>query len=98
MKPTAQQFRDSLAADRPPAHFDAPHLALWRDAKGEWEQAHTCVDALNDEPAIRVHAYLHRKEGDFANAAHWYRRVGRTAPDQSLTAEFESLLNELLET
>ena len=92
---TVQQFTDSLGADQPPADLDAPLAGLWWDAKGDWDKAHHCVDHLEDQAGMRVHAYLHRKEGDLANAGYWYRQVGRTAPDLSLEAEHRLLLREL---
>lgn len=96
MKYTIQQFTGSLGADRPPAGLEAPLAGLWWDAKGDWDQAHKCVDHLDDPAGKRVHAYLHRKEGDLGNAAYWYRQTGRTLPDLSLEAEHELLVKELL--
>jgi hypothetical protein len=43
-----------------------------------------------------VHAYLHRKEGDFSNAAYWYRRAAREASTSSLGEEWEAIAGELL--
>lgn len=51
-------------------------LALWFDGKGDWEKAHNLVDQANDKASMRVHAYLHRKEGDLWNADYWYRKAG----------------------
>jgi len=93
---TVQQFTESLGADRPSAHLDAPLAGLWWDAKGDWDRAHKCVDHLNDRAGKRVHAYLHRKEGDLANAAYWYGQVGQIIPDVSLEAEHALLVTELL--
>ena len=93
---TVQQFTESLSADQPPADLDAPLAGLWWDAKGDWDRAHRCVDHLEDQAGMRVHAYLHRKEGDLGNAGYWYRKVGRTVPDLSLEAEHELLVKELL--
>ena len=96
MKYSIQQFTESLALDRPPAGLEVPLAGLWWDAKGDWDQAHQCVDHLEDQRGMRVHAYLHRKEGDLGNAAYWYRQVGRTLPDISLEAEHDLLLKEIL--
>jgi hypothetical protein len=93
---TVQQFTGSLAAVQPPADLEAPLQGLWWDAKGDWDQAHKCVDQLDDRRGMRVHAYLHRKEGDLGNAAYWYRRVGQTLPDLTLDAEHAMLVKELL--
>ena len=43
-----------------------------------------------------VHAYLHRKEGDQGNAGYWYDRAGRPFCKESLQAEWETLVSELL--
>jgi hypothetical protein len=93
---TVQQFTDSLALDQPPADLEAPIVGLWWDAKGDWDTAHRCVDHLDDPAGKRVHAYLHRKEGDLSNAAYWYWRTGRSVPDLSLEAEHALLVKELL--
>jgi len=44
-----------------------------------------------------VHAYLHRKEGDAANAGYWYRRAGKAPATTSLTVEWEAIARALLE-
>jgi hypothetical protein len=89
-------FKRSLAADAPPAGLTPPVQALWWDAKGEWDRAHGCVDHEEDAASALVHAYLHRKEGDAANAGYWYRRAGRVPFAGSLADEWESLAGELL--
>jgi len=67
---TVQQFTESLSADQPPADLEAPLAGLWWDAKGDWDKAHRCVDHLEDQAGMRVHAYLHRREGDLGNAGY----------------------------
>ena len=55
----------------------APALrALWLDAKGDFDGAHCIAQDIHDADGARVHAYLHRKEGDLSNAGYWYRRAG----------------------
>lgn len=44
---------------------------------------------------MRVHAYLHRKEGDPSNAAYWYRRAGIGPFTGSLAEEWETLVRSL---
>jgi hypothetical protein len=45
---------------------------------------------------MRVHAYLHRREGDQSNAEYWYRR-GDAAPSiLTLDEEWEELARALL--
>ncbi len=89
------EFRASLASDEPPA-LSAPLLALWRDAKGDWDGAHKCVDELSDPDSMWVHAYLHRKEGDQVNAGHWYRKAGRPAYAGPLGDEWTHIATALL--
>ena len=96
MKYSIRQFTESLEADRPPADLEPPIAGLWWDAKGDWDRAHKAVDHLDDRAGKRVHAYLHRKEGDLGNAAYWYRQVGQTLPDLSVEAEHALLVKELL--
>ncbi|HTJ64903.1 MAG TPA: hypothetical protein VL899_13955 [Alphaproteobacteria bacterium] len=93
---SVDEFRQTLAAASPPAELDASLTALWWDAKGDWDKAHACVDHGSGAQDMRVHAYLHRKEPDPANAAYWYRRTGRRTPDMTLDAEREELLRDLL--
>ncbi|WP_057935744.1 hypothetical protein [Algoriphagus resistens] len=70
--------------------------ALWFDGNGDWEKAHNQVDELGGQAAARIHAYLHRKEGDQWNADYWYRRAGETRPDLTLEEEWEMLLSKHL--
>uniref|UniRef100_A0A7V4XT21 Uncharacterized protein n=1 Tax=Acidobacterium capsulatum TaxID=33075 RepID=A0A7V4XT21_9BACT len=70
------QLRASLSQSAPPPGL-APLLeALWWEAKGDWHRAHEIAQAIDSRDAARVHAYLHRREGDPGNAAYWYRRAG----------------------
>lgn len=62
--------------------------ALWWDGHENWPKAHDLVDGPNTNSAARIHAYLHRKEGDQWNADYWYRRAGETKPDLSLEEEW----------
>jgi hypothetical protein len=56
------EFRESVKHQTPPEDLPAPLGALWWDAKGDWTQAHSMVDALETKEGMAVHAYLHRKE------------------------------------
>jgi hypothetical protein len=71
-------------------------LALWWDAKGEWEKAHEIAQDVEGADGAWVHAYLHRKEGDVGNAAYWYRRAGRRVASGDLRAEWEEIAGEML--
>jgi hypothetical protein len=44
----------------------------------------------------RVHAYLHRKEGDLGNAGYWYRRAGKPVSQEPLDAEWLSIVRGLV--
>ncbi len=71
-------------------------LALWHDARGEWQQAHAVAQEVETSDGAWVHAYLHRKEGDRFNSGYWYRRAGRAAASGSLEEEWEAIARELL--
>ena len=91
-------FKASVAAKAPPKDLDPAVQALWWDAKGDWDKAHDCAQAQEDEAGAWVHAYLHRKEGDAGNAGYWYRHAGKPAPTPtlSLEAEWEAIARALL--
>ena len=92
---TAAEFQKSLAAEAPPEGTRAPLAALWWDAKGDWQQAHTLVDELETAEGMAVHAYLHRKEGAASNADYWYQRAGRGYYRPELQDEWRALVEGL---
>ncbi|HET9222136.1 MAG TPA: hypothetical protein VFO07_06515 [Roseiflexaceae bacterium] len=89
-------FRASVEASTPVDHLSHALQALWHDAKGDWRTAHEHAQAQDDRDGAWVHAYLHRKEGDLANAGYWYRRAGRPVAGESLDAEWETIAAALL--
>jgi hypothetical protein len=91
----ANAFRATLAADAPAANLPPTVAALWWDAKGDWERAHTLVDELETRDGMAVHAYLHRKEGATSNADYWYARAGHQFRRPTLEAEWEALVDAL---
>lgn len=91
------EFRESVKQQIPPEGLTAPLAALWWDAKGEWAQAHGLVDELESKDGMKVHAYLHRKEGSLSNAEYWYARAGREFHRPELEDEWEALVMGLLE-
>ena len=94
---TLDDFTRSLYDDpAPPPGLAPPLQALWWDARGDWARAHSLVDSLDTPDAMAVHAYLHRKEGDEANAAYWYRRAGGQHRRPTLPAEWQALVAALL--
>jgi hypothetical protein len=91
-----QEFQASVAEDSPPEGLSAALLVLWHDAKGDWNHAHGMAQDLEDADGAWVHAYLHRVEGDLANAGYWYRRANRAPTSQSLEDEWAEIARELL--
>jgi hypothetical protein len=94
---TLDEFRASLGAAAPPA---VPLLltALWHDAKGDWNEAHRIAQDAGGADGAWVHAYLHRREGDAANAGYWYRRAGKPHATDTLDQEWERIVTALLQT
>lgn len=84
-------FRHSLKHDSPPAGLTPALQALWWDAKGDWNKAHLCINDEGGNDAARVHAYLHRKEGDQDNAGYWYGTAGASFYKGSPDAEWGEL-------
>jgi hypothetical protein len=95
---TLEQFRESLKHDAPPAELDLALTGLWWDAKGDWTKAHESAQQDESPRGSRVHAYLHRKEGDASNAAYWYGRAGRSAAANSLADEWREIASALLQS
>lgn len=93
---TLQAFKASFATPTPAPELPPPLRALWWDAQGDWAKAHAEVDDLETPPAMAVHAYLHRREGDIANARYWYRRASLPPRSDALEAEWTSLVEKLL--
>jgi hypothetical protein len=91
-----QAFKASVAEPQPPAGLSAALQALWWDAKGDWDKAHERAQERDDAVGMRVHAYLHRKEGDHSNAAYWYRRCGVQPSTAMLDMEWDELVREFL--
>ena len=93
---TFETFQSTLADPAPPAGLDPLVEAMWRDAKGEWDAAHRLAQAHDDADGAWVHAYLHRVEGDLANAGYWYRRAGKPASQEPLRDEWTTIVRTLL--
>lgn len=91
-----EQLKQSLSHSQPPADASVYISALWYDANGHWQQAHSLIQDIPDKNAAWIHAYLHRKEGDTGNAHYWYNRAGKKLPACSLAEEWEQLATALL--
>jgi hypothetical protein len=93
---TFAEFKRSLSNTKPPAGL-APALAgLWWAGKDDWAKAHKLVMDEGDKDCAWVHAYLHRVEGDPANARYWYKQAGRPAASGALPAEWAAIVRELV--
>jgi hypothetical protein len=94
---TFRQFSESLSLDTPPSDMPILLQALWHDEKGDWEEAHNIAQSREGTRDYdRLHAYLHRVEGDDWNAGYWYRRAGVKVYKGSLKEEWTELVHELL--
>src|ERR1700688_338953 len=93
---TLGEFKRSMAKVKPPADLAPALAALWWEAKGDWDAAHGLVMDEGGKDCAWVHAYLHRAEGDLANARYWYAQAGKAPPTGRLRAEWDSITGELL--
>lgn len=90
------EFIDSLGDNTCPAGLEPCLQALWHDAQGDWDRSHAIVQELDSAMAARIHAYLHRREGDDWNARYWHRQAGSAFPDGlSLQEEWDALVREV---
>ncbi len=91
-----QSFSASLRAPTPPPGLSRALDALWYEANGEWDRAHRLAQSEDNEDGAWVHAYLHRVEGDLANAAYWYRRAQRPVAQAAAREEWAAMVQALL--
>lgn len=89
-------FKASLAEKAPPPGLAPAVEALWYAANGFWERAHDAAQKGHDAAGAWVHAYLHRLEGDEANARYWYGRAGRPVARAAHADEWEEIAKALL--
>lgn len=92
---TLEEFRKSTKHSEPPK-VSVLLLSLWHDARGDWEKSHELAQEVNTTDGWWIHAYLHRKEGDYSNAQYWYHRAHRTLPTFSIEEEWEVIATALL--
>ena len=94
-----EAFKSSASggqAAAPPSDLSPELRALWLDGSGDWDAAHQLADHIGGTHGARIHAYLHRKEGDLGNARYWYRQAGRPPFEGSLDDEWTALAREFL--
>lgn len=92
-----EEFKRLLSEPGPPPGCGPLLQALWHEANGDWRRAHEIVQDLDSREAARVHAYLHRREGDLPNAAYWDRRAGSKSADLPQDEEWDALAADLLD-
>ena len=88
-------FITFLSGAQPTEDLSPQIKALWFAGRGDWEKAHEIVQDLNDPLSFKIHAFLHRQEGDDSNASYWYQKAGVKMPDISLEQEWEELVSGL---
>jgi hypothetical protein len=93
---TLAEFTRSLSKAKPPAGLAPALAALWWAGKDNWERAHSIVMDDPGKDCAWVHAYLHRAEGDLANAKYWYRQAGKSAAGGPLKSEWDAIVRALL--
>lgn len=92
-----EEFLNTLeTTDSPPPGLSVQLRSLWLDKKGDWHTAHGLIDQLDDLPSARLHAYLHRVEGDQWNARYWYNRANEPVFAGSLAEEWTVLVKRFL--
>ena len=93
---TRTTFDISLDQPAPPTEWPVELAALWWLQSHNWQVAHNLIDQAPGQQAARVHALLHRMEGDLPNARYWYARAGVSLPELTIGQEIEQLLTDFL--
>jgi len=89
-------FLHSLKTGNPPADAVPLLQAVWHGLRGEWEAAHQIAQDDASAEGAWVHAWLHRIEGDLANARYWYRQAQRNVAEGDLSEEGKTIAALLL--
>ena len=80
---------------KPSDKLSGIHLAIWYAVKDNWDMAHNIIQDINTETASWIHAYLHRVEGDIANAKYWYNHSKKEPCTESLKSELDNIIQFL---
>ena len=94
---TLSEFKSTLNESSAPATLSPPLRAMWEDARGRWDAAHSIAQDIDSTVGSWIHAYLHRREGDLSNAAYWYRRAQQPVASDSLDEEWVRIVSALLD-
>jgi hypothetical protein len=87
-------FEEFVASSSPPK--DDLLRAMWMLRKGDWNGAHDLVSEISTKMASRIHAHLHRVEGDLSNAGYWYGQAGVKKESGPLDEEWAAIVRDLL--
>lgn len=93
---TETQFLKSLNKSAAPAGLSTYLKAMWLVHNNAWNAAHDIVQDIDSPTAARIHAYLHRVEGDEWNAGYWYRRAGISAASGDLNEEWHAIVRDII--
>jgi hypothetical protein len=93
---TLETFAAATKRREEPPYLTPVLRALWLDGSGDWSAAHELAGEIDSADGARIHAYLHRKEGDLDNARYWYRQAGREPFEGSLADEWSALARHYL--
>ncbi len=81
--------RNATENTEEPVGLNDTERALWLAKAGRWHEAHDLCQKLPDPAGSWIHAWLHREEGDYGNACHWYSRAGKPAVPEGASLEDE---------
>ena len=94
---TLQEFKESAARETPPEGLSPELVALWHDCRQDWPAAHRTAQDIHTPIGSRIHAYLHRKEGDLGNARYWYQRASEPEFPGTLEEEWDEIAGSILQ-
>ena len=94
---TYLEFEKSLELSAVPKEWSDGLKSIWYDAKGDWEASHNIAQDMHNTLGSRLHAYLHRKEGDRFNAGYWYRLAKKEYPTITLDEELKVIVEYIIE-
>jgi hypothetical protein len=93
---TFAEFMTTLSTEKAPADLSPALVALWWDARDDWDAAHKIVMDESGKDCAWVHAYLHRREGDLDNAGYWYKQAGQPIAKGPLSDEWSAITHAIL--
>ncbi len=93
---TIAELKTTLSDAAPPTGLPPLAEAMWWEARGDWERAHSIAQDVATSDGAWVHAYLHRREGDNGNAGYWYRQAGRRVHKGSFAEEWAEIVQVLM--